>query len=275
MISLLIFSLFYFSPTDNVGTLKKSPGKLLTKTSTFNSSYNCQNNDHHKDCHNDISIENNVKNDLKVSNEHHKHVLNSRSNSNDDRNGYNPIQFLMTTDAYKTMPWRAPSRKPSDTYWFNYFDNDTIKFMSTVNQLKYRHNNSARLINHSLSSASNSHKFSQTDDIDGNTIVPHIHNPSKHETTLNSTYYSYPIMISPWKPSSRCPSRSDQIQNGMVKRHVGRNCNLKISSKFIRKVQNNEQAMTKLHIDNLKLHETNNHLGNTTGVVTCVGNENE
>ncbi|KAH8857032.1 F-box only protein 16 [Schistosoma japonicum] len=278
---LFIFFLYYFSSTDNDGTLKKSSKKLLTRTPAFNSSYNRQNNDHHKDdYHNNISMDNNVENDLKVLNKHNKHILNNKSKSNHDQNKYNPIQLLMITDAYKTMPWRAPSRKPSDTYWFNYFDNDTMKLMSTVNQFKHRHNNSPRLMKHTLSSASNSHKFSQTDDIHGNSMVPRTHSPSEHETTLKSTYYGYPIMIShhssikiPWKPSSRCPSRSEQIQNSIVKRHVGRCFNLKISPKFIRKVQDNEQAITKLLIDNLKLSETNNHIGNENGIVGYFGNK--
>ncbi|VDP44572.1 unnamed protein product [Schistosoma curassoni] len=47
--------------------------------------------------------------------------------------------MIQLTDTSKLIPWRAPSRKPSDTHRFNYFDNnETIKLKSSKNEFQYR-----------------------------------------------------------------------------------------------------------------------------------------
>ncbi|CAH8626775.1 unnamed protein product [Schistosoma bovis] len=199
-------------------------------------------------------------------------------------------KMIQLTDTSKLIPWRAPSRKPSDTHRFNYFDNnETIKLKSSKNEFQYRNSAGSTRKKYLLSSSSSSSSSSppQIDDIYSNGMNGNVHNLFKHETIQKSTCPNISMFTShhnsitlPWKPTSTYPSgayylnteKLQPLQYSMIKKYFNPNSNFKNSSKF-NKIENNEPPNHKLHLNNSKLNGSNKQLDHEIHMVNFSDNK--
>ncbi|CAH8596567.1 unnamed protein product [Schistosoma mattheei] len=195
-------------------------------------------------------------------------------------------KMIQLTDTSKLIPWRAPSRKPSDTHRFNYFDNnETIKLKSSKNEFQYRFSNSAGSTRKKYSLSSSSPP--QIDGIYSNGINGNVHNLFKHETIQKSTCPNISMFTShhnsitlPWKPTSTYPSgayylnteKTQPLQYSMIKKYFNPNSNFKNSSKY-NKIENNEPPNHKLHLNNSKLNGSNKQLDHEIDMISFSDNK--
>ncbi|VDP20669.1 unnamed protein product, partial [Schistosoma margrebowiei] len=220
-------------------------------------------NNHHQDHYKNNNIDTTINTTTTTTNSSTSSNHGDYDKKQDVNRNYKMIQL---NDTSKLIPWRAPSRKPSDTHRFNYFDNnETNKLKSSKNEFQYRFSNSAGSTRkkYSLSSSSSP---PQTDDIYSNGINGDVHNLFKHDTMQKSTYPNISMFTShhnsitlPWKPTSTYPSgayylnteKMQPLQYSIIKKYF--NPNFKNSSK-LNKIENNESSNHKLHLNNSKLN---------------------
>uniref|UniRef100_A0A3Q0KKW3 Putative f-box and wd40 domain protein 7 (Fbw7) n=1 Tax=Schistosoma mansoni TaxID=6183 RepID=A0A3Q0KKW3_SCHMA len=259
--------------------------ELFNKRShTLNFINNYHHHHHHQDDYDKNNIDTTTNNTNNNNNDSNNQYL---INNNNNNQLINKIIQLTNNDTYKLIPWRAPSRKPSDTHRFNYFDNnETVKLKPSKNDVKYRLSNSAGSIrkkNSLSSSLSSSSSSSQTDDIHNNDVNGiNIHDLFKHKTIHKSIYpnlsaftnHHHSITI-PWKPTSIYPSRSypdhntdkmQQLQYRMIKKDSNPDSHLKNNSKF-HKIENNESSIHKLQSNHSKLNGSNKQLNHEIDMV--------
>ncbi|CAI2733150.1 unnamed protein product [Schistosoma spindalis] len=258
-------------------TRERCSEELFSKRSHTLNFVNNNHQDHYENNNIDTSINTTTTTTTTTTKNNNNNSSSSSSSSNhgdcDKKQDINRnYKMIPLTDTSKFIPWRAPSRKPSDTHRFNYFDNnELIKLKSSRNEFQYRLSNSAGSTRKKYSLSYSSSSPPQTDDIYSNGINGNVHDLFKHETIQKSTCPNISMFTShrnsitlPWKPTSTYPSRPyylntekmQQLQHCMIKKYFDPTSNFKNSSKF-NKIENNEPPNHKLHLNNSKLNGSN------------------
>ncbi|CAH8624927.1 unnamed protein product [Schistosoma margrebowiei] len=242
-------------------------------------------NNHHQDHYKNNNIDTTINTTTTTTNSSTSSNHGDYDKKQDVNRNYKMIQL---NDTSKLIPWRAPSRKPSDTHRFNYFDNnETNKLKSSKNEFQYRFSNSAGSTRKKYSLSSSSSSPPQTDDIYSNGINGDVHNLFKHETIQKSTCPNITMFTShhnsitlPWKPTSTYPSgayylnteKMQPLQYSIIKKYFNPNSNFKNSSK-LNKIENNEPPNHKLHLNNSKLNGSYKQLDHEIDMVNFSNNK--